>query len=378
MTQDVQPLTYQHRTNIEEHRQFFSKINEIIDNLAPTVAEAEAATAQANSAIATANAASDNANSAVDTANAASASAQASATTVSGYAARLAAIEASYIKNVSSDVQTIDSDLQVTNGHDLAVAGDVNVAGGVNASGQSEIAGMAIEKSGNATTLSNDNGINTSSPFVMRTLNVTGTATIAAVPTSTTGARDTAPVNGVRLQNDLDAYASMIRTTGAQVKRADFGVSGNFGCVSLGKGGRYYKGSSGSAYIELCRLKAVNSSRYILEFSGGSNASNSLSYGLLMITTTASGTPLASWVFIRPSSYRLVNPDNFKLVHDSTAETLSVYVLMNQYEAFDYLIKKAYTQSVPEYDGALVRAEFTPNDLSSLDGLTLIEAGVMS
>ena len=31
MTQDVQPLTWQKRTNLEEHQQFFSKINEIID-----------------------------------------------------------------------------------------------------------------------------------------------------------------------------------------------------------------------------------------------------------------------------------------------------------------------------------------------------------
>lgn len=55
MTQDIEPLTYQHRTNIDEHRQFFAKINEIIANLAPTVAEAEEAIAQANAAIAEAN-----------------------------------------------------------------------------------------------------------------------------------------------------------------------------------------------------------------------------------------------------------------------------------------------------------------------------------
>ena len=55
MTQDIEPLTYQHRTNIDEHRQFFAKINEIIANLAPTVAEAEEAIAQANAAITQAN-----------------------------------------------------------------------------------------------------------------------------------------------------------------------------------------------------------------------------------------------------------------------------------------------------------------------------------
>lgn len=50
MTQEVQPLTWQKRTNLEEHQQFFSKINEIIANLAPTVDEAEAAIAQAQTA----------------------------------------------------------------------------------------------------------------------------------------------------------------------------------------------------------------------------------------------------------------------------------------------------------------------------------------
>lgn len=53
MTQDIQPLTWQKRTNLEEHQQFFSKINEIIDNLAPTMDEAEAAIAQAQTAVAT-------------------------------------------------------------------------------------------------------------------------------------------------------------------------------------------------------------------------------------------------------------------------------------------------------------------------------------
>ena len=57
MTQEVQPLTWQKRTNLEEHQQFFAKINEIIANLAPTVNEAEAAIAQATQAIASANSA---------------------------------------------------------------------------------------------------------------------------------------------------------------------------------------------------------------------------------------------------------------------------------------------------------------------------------
>lgn len=93
MTQEVQPLTWQKRTNIEEHQQFFSKINEIIDNLAPTVDEAEAAIAQATAAIASANDAIATANAASAAASAAASQAQTAASTVAGYDTRLTAAE---------------------------------------------------------------------------------------------------------------------------------------------------------------------------------------------------------------------------------------------------------------------------------------------
>lgn len=93
MTQDVQPLTWQKRTNIEEHMQFFSKINEIIANLAPTVNEAEQAIAQATAAIASANDAVATANAASTAASAAASQAQTAASTVAGYDGRLTAAE---------------------------------------------------------------------------------------------------------------------------------------------------------------------------------------------------------------------------------------------------------------------------------------------
>ena len=93
MTQDVQPLTWSKRTNIEEHQQFFDKINEIIGNLAPTVDEAEQAIAQATAAIASANAAVATANAASAAASAAASQAQTAATTVAGYDGRLTAAE---------------------------------------------------------------------------------------------------------------------------------------------------------------------------------------------------------------------------------------------------------------------------------------------
>ena len=93
MTQDVQPLTWQKRTNLEEHQQFFNKINEIIANLAPTVDEAEAAIAQATAAIASANDAIATANAASVAASAAASQAQTAASTVAGYDTRLTAAE---------------------------------------------------------------------------------------------------------------------------------------------------------------------------------------------------------------------------------------------------------------------------------------------
>jgi hypothetical protein len=53
------------------------------------------------------------------------------------------------------------------------------------------------------------------------------------VPTTATGLRDTQIANGTRIQNDLDAYEAMIRTTGNQTKDGVFTVArlkaGNIG-----------------------------------------------------------------------------------------------------------------------------------------------------
>lgn len=162
MTQDVQPLTWQKRTNIEEHQQFFSKINEIIGNLAPTVDEAEAAIAQATAAIASANDAVATANAASAAASAAASQAQTAASTVAGYDIRLTAAE-----------------------------GDI----------------AAIEGR---------------EPDYLKKAGATQTVTSQImVPTTATGVRDTQVVNGARIQNDLDAYEPMIRNTGNQTKRGE-------------------------------------------------------------------------------------------------------------------------------------------------------------
>ena len=110
MTQEVQPLTWQKRTNIEEHQQFFSKINEIIGNLAPTVDEAEQAIAQANAAIASANDAASTANAASAAASAAASQAQTAANTVAGYDTRLTAAEGD-IDSLQAADQTMAGDI---------------------------------------------------------------------------------------------------------------------------------------------------------------------------------------------------------------------------------------------------------------------------
>lgn len=108
MTQEVQPLTWSKRTNIEEHQQFFSKINEIIGNLAPTVDEAEQAIAQATAAIASANDAVATANAASAAASAAASQAQTAASTVAGYDGRLTAAE--------GDIDTNTADITALQG----------------------------------------------------------------------------------------------------------------------------------------------------------------------------------------------------------------------------------------------------------------------
>ena len=110
MTQEVQPLTWQKRTNIEEHQQFFSKINEIIGSLAPTVDEAEAAIAQATAAIASANDAVATANAASAAASAAASQAQTAANTGAGYDTRLTAAEGD-IDSLQSADQTMAGDI---------------------------------------------------------------------------------------------------------------------------------------------------------------------------------------------------------------------------------------------------------------------------
>lgn len=179
MTQDVQPLTWQKRTNLEEHQQFFSKINEIIDNLAPTVDEAEAAIAQATAAIADANAAIATANAASSAASAAAQQAQTAAATVAGYDTRLTAVE--------GEADTNAANITALQGRMGTAEGKITAIEGREAD--------YLKKTGAAQTVTSQ----------------------IMVPTTATGNRDTQIANGTRIQNDLDAYQAMVRNSGGTV-----------------------------------------------------------------------------------------------------------------------------------------------------------------
>lgn len=127
MTQDVQPLTWQKRTNIEEHQQFFAKINEIIGNLAPTVDEAEQAIAQATAAIASANDAVATANAASAAASAAASQAQTAASTVAGYDGRLTAAEGDIDTN-TADITALQGRMGTAEGNITSLDGRVTAA----------------------------------------------------------------------------------------------------------------------------------------------------------------------------------------------------------------------------------------------------------
>lgn len=187
MTQDVQPLIWQKRTNLEEHQQFFSKINEIIDNLAPTVDEAEAAIAQATAAIANANAAIATANAASAAASAAASQAQTAASTVAGYDTRLTAVEGEADANAAN----------IT-----ALQGRMGTAEG-NITALQNVQADYVKKAGAAQTVTSQ----------------------IMVPTTATGTRDTQIANGTRIQNDLAAYEPMIRTTGNQTKTGELSLA---------------------------------------------------------------------------------------------------------------------------------------------------------
>lgn len=192
MTQDVQPLTWQKRTNIEEHQQFFSKINEIIGNLAPTVGEAEQAIAQATQAVTDANGAITTANAASAAADAAAQQAQTAANTVAGYNTRLIAVEDEAAGN-TANITDLQDRMGTAEGKITALQG---------------VQGDYVKKAGAAQTVTSQ----------------------IMVPTTDTGLRDTQIANGTRIQNDLDAYAPMVRTTGSQtisgVKTFKNGVDG--------------------------------------------------------------------------------------------------------------------------------------------------------
>jgi hypothetical protein len=255
MTQEVQPLTWQKRTNIEEHMQFFSKINEIIDNLAPTVAEAEAAIAQATQAIADANAAIATANAASAAADAAAQQAQAAAATVAGYNTRLTAVE--------GEADTNAANIEALQGRMGTAEGNITALQNVQPD--------YVKKAGAAQTVTSQ----------------------IMVPTTATGVRDTQIANGTRIQNDLDNYAAMIRNTGAQRKKGLLTLDNGIVAIPAGWHGTGKTGQNIGEYCIFAKVTGSWQGRYeVVDFIQSSNTATA--YGRVAFRSYQ-GAPFPVW-----------------------------------------------------------------------------------
>lgn len=188
--------SYDDRTVIVKLARIEDTANDCKDASEKAVTSAQTAEASAKESLGACNAAKASAEqSAKD--------AKTSADVVATYDARLND-KVSKTGDATPQVITGTGGLQVQG--DVSVGGDLTVAesGSVHMDGSDmEIAGMAIEKSGTSTVLSNELG----------GLKIMGELT---VPTTPTGSKTMLAVNGSRLQNDLDAYEPMVRTTGNQ------------------------------------------------------------------------------------------------------------------------------------------------------------------
>lgn len=234
MTQDVQPLTWSGRTNVEEHRQLFDKINEIIGNLAPTVDEAEQAIAAANAASAAAGAAAQQA--------------QTAASAVTGYDGRLTAAEGC-IDNNTADITALQGRMGTAEGNIASLQG---------------VQADYVKKAGAAQTVTSQ----------------------IMVPTTAAGLRDAQIANGTRIQNDLAAYEPMIRTTGNQTK------AGTMTFVSPIVGQMadlaHFGSNTMAGWYAICKLPKQARELYIMTYTPGN-------LNFVLIDTNARTVNVVKW-----------------------------------------------------------------------------------
>ena len=308
MTQDVQPLTWQKRTNLEEHQQFFSKINEIIDNLAPTVDEAEAAIAQAVQALADANDAIATANAASAAASAAASQAQTAASTVAGYDSRLTAAE--------GDINAAEGDIAALQGRMGTAEGNITALQGVQAD--------YVKKAGAAQTVTSQ----------------------IMVPTTATGTRDTQIANGTRIQNDLAAYEPMIRNTGAQ----DIAGWKSFKAIEFVK---YYHeintdNTADNAWRKAFSLEMTANKEIEVEIvSGFNNVDTQRAHLYINSTSTAIRCAV---ITTEGSSTAQAAASNYVVVKDGTTVTLYTYKRNRYTNLFASIIRSSgygYNSGIP-------------------------------
>ena len=226
---------------------------------------------------------------------------------------------------------TIDGDVQITNGHSMSVAGDVDVANDLDVSGNAiirgntEVGGMAIEESSGRTVLSNANGVSMTTPF--------------DVLTTATGVRDTKAVNGTRLQNDLDNYGAMVRTTGNVQK---FGImelmNGVVGYMADWKPTYSSSSMSVGQWSIFAEITDSSQGRFsIIEFIQGSNTS--ICYGKMLFRNYITS-PDALWLSLKnKGAHNPLTTNSIKVISDGT----KLYLAWQKVSSYGTIRAREYT-----------------------------------
>ena len=118
------------------------------------------------------------------------------------------------------------------------------------------------------------------------------------VPTTSTGLRDTQIANGTRIQNDLDNYAAMIRTSGNQIKSGTLTLIDGISAYDNDWHPTYAdKGSIGELKLFAKLRNSVPGKYFIMEFIQSSNTG--LCYGVAGVRNAAEFASGALGWFIR-------------------------------------------------------------------------------
>ena len=195
-----------------------------------------------------------------------------------------------------------------------------------------------------------------------------------------------APVNNTDAANkkyvdDADALKLNI----ADINTVAVGLTGNQGPIAgtkeftkivtlnfTGKSQRIYFGATiPDNWVEIARIKAGNTDRYLFEVTGAVNGTTSVCYGLGMILGSTSDF-WCDWMVFKEhlANNSMIGPNKFAVV-DNGDSTWSIYWKANVYNGIDFSIRTAFEQSTTiSTSNVLIRGEIaTPNDVSDVTTL---------